>query len=467
MRRAGFVVTFLGVLTSFASAHAQDTLLPTEPPAAAPAPVPYVAPPPDMDTPVVRPPPEAPPPEVVFAPEPPAPAFGARGQFVLSGGTSAGITSASFDGSDASRFSVTVGPSLDYFVLRNVSIGLTASVSYSDAKGYGADSSLVETTTTSVSGGVRFGLNVPLARVLSLYPRVTLGVESLHRELALISGRSLSIVGSAIGTPATTQSGPWIDLSVPLLLHPVPHFFIGAGPVFFHAFGRAQEGPDVGGQRTNVGATLILGGHWGGDLPATTPAEPAAPPPTARERRFGDRGQLALSNEIGASLLSQSHQGTSSSSFSANVSPALDYFVANHLAVGLTAGVSYVDTSGIDPTNGSKVTFTRTRGYVGPRLGFDLPIARWLSWYPRAAITLGWGSTDEASGLQHNKADDAIVNVSLYAPLLVHPVAHLFVGFGPFVGHDLSHSYGAPGSSRTRQLLETDVGANLVVGGWL
>ena len=53
----------------------------------------------------------------------------------------------------------------------------------------------------------------------------------------------------------------------------------------------------------------------------------------------------------------------------------------------------------------------------------------------------------------------------LYAPLLVHVARHLFIGFGPDVAHDLTHSYAYPNGSTQNHM--TTLGAELEVGGCL
>jgi hypothetical protein len=167
-------------------------------------------------------------------PEPPAALFGDRGQFMVTAASSAGVTWETFSGSEARVFSVGLSPGLDYFLWKNVSVGVSLGASYGDNKGYGADGSLVETTTTNLSGGPRVGLNVPLSRAVSFYPRLTVGLEWVRTQQSLVSGTSISVAGSPLGYPTTTRFGPSFDLYLPLLFHLVPHFFVGGGPFLFH-----------------------------------------------------------------------------------------------------------------------------------------------------------------------------------------------------------------------------------------
>ena len=71
--------------------------------------------------------------------------------------------------------------------------------------------------------------------------------------------------------------------------------------------------------------------------------------------------------------------------------------------------------------------------------------------------------------LAQNQYSAAIVAVALYAPLLVHPAPHAFVGFGPGIYQDLSRGYTDPAvpDSTIVQNRETNLSLSLIVGGWL
>jgi hypothetical protein len=82
---------------------------------------------------------------------------------MLGSSNSLGISNETFSNSSATFFNVGGGIGIDNFVVDNVSVGFDAEASYGDDKGYGA-TTLTETTSTTFSGGVRFGFNVPLPR---------------------------------------------------------------------------------------------------------------------------------------------------------------------------------------------------------------------------------------------------------------------------------------------------------------
>jgi hypothetical protein len=396
--------------------------------------------------------------------EPPSAPFGAPGEVFFSGASSLGGSYTWWGASQATQLSLSLSPGIDVFVARNVSVGGTVQIAYSDTRGYGADGSLVETRATTFSAGPRVGYNVPLGSLLSFYPRLTVGFEWAQQQEQLVSGSSISISGSALGYPTTTRAGPWIGGDLLLLLHMAPHAVLGFGPKFFQEFGDAQGGPDVGGQRTSVGGAFVVGGWIGGQDPPRPP--PDAQPPVVPAKPFGSRGQVLLTSEI---LLQGSwlrYAGSGSSSASVGVSPGIDVFATDHFSFGASVGGSYGWSSGVDPTTGEPVTSQQTSGWLEPRIGVDLPLSPAVSFYPRASLGFGVTSQDEKSGGSENTNSQTYVWVALFAPLLVHPASHVFVGFGPSVSRDLTRTVTYPGG-QTVQNPGSSVGAGLVIGAWL
>ena len=56
-----------------------------------------------------------------------------------------------------------------------------------------------------------------------------------------------------------------------------------------------------------------------------------------------------------------------------------------------------------------------------------------------------------------------MVSFGAYAPLMIHPASHVFIGFGPTFSHDLVRAADRVGPDN----LATTIGAGLLVGGWL
>jgi hypothetical protein len=160
-----------------------------------------------------------------------APPFGAPGEVAISGATTLGGGYTRYSGDQTSSVSLWFEPSVDVFVLPNVSLGASISLGYGDQHSYGADSSLVETTTTTLSAAIRVGYNVPIARVLSFWPRALVGYE-WDRQNQTASDGSIEVT-NPLGAATSTFEGAWGELLLPLTLHPSPHLFASFGPSTF------------------------------------------------------------------------------------------------------------------------------------------------------------------------------------------------------------------------------------------
>jgi hypothetical protein len=415
-------------------------------------------------------PPEPPPPEPPAAPRTPRTPFGSRGQWVISGSSSVAASSTSYDRTSASNLGVTFSPHVDRFMLRNLSLGLLTTVAFGDGKGYGADSSLVETRTTTVRLGPRVGLNVPLTQVLSLWPTLALGFEWTQRTQSLVSGSSLSVGGNPLGYPSTTEFGPWLDIDVALLLHPRPHFYLGLDVSGFRDFGHVQGGPDVGGQQTSLNAGFVLGGWFGGESAELgDPAAPDAPAPAGRARRFGDRGVLVLSDELALYGGWTGNEGSPSTASSEGMTIGADFFAADRVSMGISLSAAHGASTSVDPTTSATVTSESTGYSSAIRIGVDIPFAGAFSFWPRAAIGAGSQSisVQESSQLRN---DIKFVTAVLFAPVLVHPASHFLVGFGPRLQRDLSRDIGVTSTGGFPQTISTPtttIGAGFMVAGWL
>ena len=192
---------------------------------------------------------------------------------------------------------------------------------------------------------------------------------------------------------------------------------------------------------------------------------PPTPPNTAREARFGERGELVLSGALSASIghYGISPEGLSSNSF--GIQPAFDYFVAPDLSVGASASFRYDSLTSSPPgTFGQKIV---TYGLYG-QLGINLWLGERVSLWPKLSLSLSQNrltSSPPATvpvGVMVDVAPDVeiIVSLELYAPFLFHPARHFFVGFGPDAYVDLLNS--RAGVSNRRMFY----GAESTVGGW-
>jgi hypothetical protein len=224
---------------------------------------------------------------------------------------------------------------------------------------------------------------------------------------------------------------------------------------------KAQTMPIRNQLRSAFFTTLALG-----SLALTLPAHAAenvvevrAPADTAvRVRhspagRFGEKGQKAISSDVGLSLSNTRVSGGSGSSTVLVLRPALDFFVADSLSVGGFVGVEYASAPG-----GSSTAVS-----VGPRVGYDVPLAERLSIWPKIGFAIARTSqTDEGATLPsgvivgRSEDDNTSVQLNLFVPIMFHPVEHFFLGLGPALDQDLN------GDAKA-----TVLAVRLTIGGWI
>lgn len=384
----------------------------------------------------------------------------------MSADSSVRLSSTSSTLNDDEEVFAAFSPGFDYFAVRGFSVGLDLTLSYDFTRSNRAGGALVDTTRTTVGAGPRFGFDFVLSDAFSFYPRVTVGIESLHtqeRDAAAV------LPGSApVAVSSSSLSGGYVTVFAPLLFHPSPHFFLGAGPGVYTELGTTGTGVAFAGERTTTFVRLTMGAWWGGD--ASRPravAEPAeepswAAPARPRDRRFGDAGTTVLSGELAAGISNTTYANLALSVTSYELRPAVDHFVADHVSLG---GALRLSRSKVDATNdlGEKGELASTGVGATARLGVDLPLASSLSLYTRASLDVGRSWFSVKSSVRNVDTTSNTVTVGLYAPLLAHVAPHAFVGFGPYVARDLVNR---PEDSQSNDL-RTTVGAQLAIGGWL
>jgi Outer membrane protein beta-barrel domain len=162
---------------------------------------------------------------------------------------------------------------------------------------------------------------------------------------------------------------------------------------------------------------------------------------------FGDKGQVAISSEAGATFEHTSVSGAEGSSTSFVLRPGVDYFVLKRLSVGAFLGVTHESVS-----TGSSTTFA-----IGPRVGYDVAFSDHFSIWPRAGLS--YSSTklevDALPGEAVLSTTNDAVALNLYAPLLFH-TNHYFAGVGPALDTDLS------GDAKA-----TTFAVRVTLGGWV
>jgi hypothetical protein len=373
---------------------------------------------------------------------------------MLGGDSSSSLVSSRWSGSDAALTSGNLVIDVRHFVMRNLAFGVYFNVGASESRGYGADSSVVRLRRDLVSGGVIVGYNVPLGDTVSLFPAALFGVHRSHQSTAIVSGSRASITASASGADEVEHSGPWLQITLPLYLHPVPHFFVAIGPTYYRDGAAELSDAGVSGRRSSIGIDVRFGGWWGG------PRVEGDRSVATRARQFGEMGQFVLTNELGLGAGYSWYSGTDGWDAGISVTPGFDYFVADHVSLGASGQIEHTESVGFDGSR--KVTSKFDTYALGPRIGADLPLAGWLSLYLRSGLLFGSHSFTETSSGRTNSLTyhPTRVYVSLHA--MIHTASHLFVGIGPSLGSELESKDQYDRSNR-----QTALQLSALVGGWI
>ena len=197
--------------------------------------------------------------------------------------------------------------------------------------------------------------------------------------------------------------------------------------------------------------------------------DPNSPLSDHREAEFGDAGEFAISGIFNASFGHLGYSSTDASSTTLNVQPSIDYFVAHNVSIGGSLFVQYTKA-----TTGIAVSSETSAFGAYLRLGGNVPLGKAVSWRP--AVSIGawsqhstvqapygayssFGGTAVAVG-PTSSVSEAVVVGQIFAPFLLHPARHFFLGFGPDLYVDLAHSINDASN------LRTFLGASSTIGGW-
>lgn len=169
--------------------------------------------------------------------------------------------------------------------------------------------------------------------------------------------------------------------------------------------------------------------------------------------RFGLKGQKAVSSDAGLSISNISVSGADGSATTLVLRPAIDWFISDSLSIGGFVGVEYAKAPG-----GSSSAVS-----VGPRVGYNLPVAARVSVWPKAGLAIARTTQNDEgatlpNGVVLGDEDDSntSLQLNLFVPVMFHPVQHFFLGLGPALDQDLS------GDSKA-----TTVAVRLTLGGWI
>jgi hypothetical protein len=176
---------------------------------------------------------------------------------------------------------------------------------------------------------------------------------------------------------------------------------------------------------------------------AQGPTQPAVPTVEARTpaAMFGATHQLAISSDAGFSISNTSVSGGHGSTTTIDLAPAVDYFVMDHFSVG-----GFVRFEWTHVPDGHTTLFG-----IGPRVGYDIPFSSIFSVWPKLGLSFATTSQSGSPGATSNN-----LALNIFVPVMLHPVEHFFIGFGPAFDVDLTGS-----------VKSTTIAGRLTIGGYL
>lgn len=403
------------------------------------------------------PPPEPEEPEV----EAPPAHFGRRGQLVVDGDVALSVTGRVSSSGPGPSSSGSAAVGLDYMLLSHFSVGMAASV-WSRRDGVVSPTGESVDVNSAVAGlGPRVGVNLPLGRYVSFYPRLWIGYQSeLWRATAADVIRPT--LASVDATSSLRRHGWAGSLYAPILVHfERRRVFLGLGPRVSLSFAEAEGTRAL--RPATLGVASTLGATFGGPDPLA--GEPAASG-TPTERRFGDRGVVALMGNLGTHLTWSTFSHSSSDRIDLRVAPSLDVFVWDRISVGGTVGGEYTRASVLTRFDHQE-QHAATSFFIGPRVGVAVPVTQWLDLYPRAGFSVGTlTSSARNSGVSRTAGDysGAVYAIGLGVSALLHVREHVFVGLTPWIERRAFAGEQDPYLGRVSHSL---AGADASLGIWL
>ena len=206
-----------------------------------------------------------------------------------------------------------------------------------------------------------------------------------------------------------------------------------------------------------LSASIKLSVFLGSLLLVSAPALAHADEPEA-PARFGGAGQVALHLNDGVTA--------STGDLLSGPQVQLDYFVADHVSLGLMAGANWYSNSALNGGGNSFVV------RVGPRVGYDIPLSAHVSFWPQVGVDYRSDHetstiTDAAgtpSGASSTSSTTSSFGFAAVAPLVLHPTSAFFIGAGPAFYTQFSNSTSSGGASVDNGKV-TSVGLMATIGG--
>jgi len=167
--------------------------------------------------------------------------FANPGVLTISSDAAFSIQRQSTSGVSGGTTSIYLSPAADYFVIRDLSIGGFIGFNYVRAG---------DGDSMRFAIGPRVGYNFALSDMWSMWPR---------------AGVSLAVTNTNLDPgPSTEETTFALNLFVPLIAHPTPHFFIGLGP-FLDTDLSGDARTTVFGLRLTTGGWLDVSGDTQAD----------------------------------------------------------------------------------------------------------------------------------------------------------------------------------------------------------
>jgi Autotransporter beta-domain len=167
----------------------------------------------------------------------PAEVFGGAGQIAISSDAALTIQRRTISDVEGGTTSIQLAPAADYFVINNLSVGGFVGFDYVTSG---------DNDSSRFSLGPRVGYNLPFSDLISIWPKA--GFSYAHT-----SATTSTTTGGTTTSTTNSADAFALNLFVPVMFHPVQHFFAGFGPFL--------DADLSGDQRATVfGGKLSIGG---------------------------------------------------------------------------------------------------------------------------------------------------------------------------------------------------------------
>jgi hypothetical protein len=216
---------------------------------------------------------------------------------------------------------------------------------------------------------------------------------------------------------------------------------------------------------------------------------PPPPPPSPAyaygysrpAQTFGGPGTLAISSDMNLSFegcsncadptqlaLGPANNAAHTNGWVFTVAPAADYFVIQGLSIGGQIAYSHGHSS-VTGVNGAPSTSSDANVFgIGARVGYNIPIGDLFSFWPKVGLVFltASGSASDSTTAVNDTTSGNVLDLQIYAPLLLHLAPHFFVGLGPNLQTDLTASASVNSASVPNPPKETSYGLLFTIGGW-